>query len=450
MTFSRRKFFAIAGTTAVGTLMVSPMEGLLARQAFGRRFGNGYGPLFPGADGILEVPRGFQYRVISRTGTFMSDGNLEPSNHDGMAAFPGPRNTTILVRNHELSNSTGTRLPGVEVLNPYDPICRGGTTTLIVGRDRQLIKEFASLGGTIRNCAGGLTPWGSWISCEEDTTIPSPSNRVTKPHGYNFEVPASATSPVNPVPLVAMGRFNHEAIAVDPKTGIVYQTEDKGDSLFYRFIPTEYGNLKAGGTLQALRIKDKPQVNTTTGFVVGQKWDVDWVTIPEPNPTTVDNVRSQGRALGAAQFNRGEGIWYDDNQAKKDKNGKDDNKSKGEFYFTATSGGPVGGGQVWRYIPGKETIELFVESQSRDELDMPDNIVVAPFGDLILCEDGGGDNFLRGVTPQGELYDFARNALNDSEFCGACFSPDGDTLFVNIQTPGITLAIWGPWTSHRD
>ncbi|MDZ8223123.1 alkaline phosphatase PhoX [Nostoc sp. ChiVER01] len=437
MTFSRRKFFAIAGTTAVGTLMVSPLEGLLARKAFGKKLGRGYGELFPGADGILEVPRGFQYRVISRTGTPMSDGNLEPSNHDGMAAFPGPQNTTILIRNHELSNSSGTRVPGVEVPNPYDPICRGGTTTLVVGPDRELIKQFSSLGGTIRNCAGGRTPWGSWISCEEDTTRPSASNGVKKLHGYNFEVPASATSPVDPVPLVAMGRFNHEAVAVDPKTGYVYQTEDRGDSLFYRFIPTVPGQLKEGGILQALKIIGRPGVNTKTGFVVGQKLAVDWVNIPDPNPITTDNVRVQGFNLGAAQFSRGEGIYYDDNNG------------KGEFYFTATDGGPVGGGQVWRYIPGEEKIELFVESESKNELDMPDNIVVAPFGDLILCEDGDGDNFLIGVTPSGEIYKFARNALETGEFAGACFSPDGRTLFVNIQTPGITLAIWGPWNSNR-
>ena len=430
MKLSRRKFFTLAGASAAGTLMVSPLEALYARRANGQPLlGRGYGPLLPDPDGLLELPEGFQYRAFSRTDDLMTDRNPVPGNHDGMAAFTGPRKTVILVRNHELGTGlTGSR---VQVPNPYDPIARGGTTTLVVGSNRQLIKDFASLGGTIRNCAGGPTPWGSWISCEEDVTIPTASNGVTQLHGYNFEVPASATSPVNPVPLIAMGRFNHEAVAVDPKTGYVYQTEDRGDSLFYRFIPKVPGKLQQGGTLQALRIIGRPEVNTSnSGFVRGEKLAVDWVDIPEPNPTTEDNVRFQGRELGAALFARGEGIWY----------------SNGEFYFCCTSGGAIGRGQVWRYIPADETIELFVESTSREQLDAPDNVVVAPFGDLILCEDGGGDNFLVGVTPNGEIYQFARNALQSGEFAGACFSPDGRTLFVNIQSPGITFAIWGPWS----
>ncbi|MBD2252204.1 alkaline phosphatase PhoX [Nostoc parmelioides] len=437
MAFSRRKFFTIAGATAAGTLAASPLEGLLARAAFGQvtPTTTGYGPLLADPNGLLELPAGFQYRVISRTGDLMADGNPVPGAHDGMAAFPGPRNTTILVCNHELSNTSGTQ---VRVPNRYDPVSRGGTTNLVVGSNRQLIKQFASLGGTIRNCAGGPTPWGSWITCEENVSVPGSSDGSTQFHGYNFEVPANATGPVDPVPLIDMGRFNHEAIAVDPVTGIVYQTEDSGTSLFYRFIPNVPGKLAEGGKLEALVIKGRPKTITNNRgansglYPIGQKFAVEWVKIPDPNPAT-DNVREQGFALGAAQFSRGEGIWY----------GND------ELYFCCTNGGANSGGQVWRYNPRTEMIDLFVESPSREVLDAPDNICVAPFGDLILCEDGGGDQYLRGVTTKGELYNFARNALNGSEFCGACFSPDGQTMFVNIQSPGITLAIWGSWNAKR-
>ncbi|WP_414577379.1 alkaline phosphatase PhoX [Anabaena sp. CCY 9402-a] len=437
MNLSRRKFFTLAGASAAGTLAISPLEGLLARAALGQTTPTttGYGPLLADPNGLLELPAGFQYRIISRTGDLMADGNPVPGAHDGMAAFPGPRNTTILVCNHELSNTSGTQ---VRVPNRYDPVSRGGTTNLVVGPNRQLIKQFATLGGTIRNCAGGPTPWGSWITCEENVSVPGSSDGSTQFHGYNFEVPASATGPVDPVPLIAMGRFNHEAIAVDPATGIVYQTEDSGSSLFYRFIPNVPGKLAEGGKLEALVIKGRPQSITNNRgansglYPIGQKFAVEWVEIPDPNPAT-DNVRVQGFALGAAQFSRGEGIWY----------------GNGELYFCCTNGGANSGGQVWRYNPRTEMIDLFVESPSRDVLDAPDNICVAPFGDLILCEDGGGDQYLRGVDTTGGLYNFARNALNGSEFCGACFSPDGNTMFVNVQSPGITLAIWGPWNSNR-
>lgn len=450
MALSRRQFFALAGVSAAGTLVASPLKELYARQANGLPIrGTGYGPLLPDPDGLLDLPRGFFYRAFSRTGDTMSDGNPVPGGHDGMATFPGPQGTTILVRNHELSPNSSTRViaPNGKV---YDELCRGGTTTLIVGKDRQLIRDFASLTGTYRNCAGGLTPWGSWISCEEntstpDTNTPDSPNNVSKFHGYNFEVPSTATEPVDPLPLVAMGRFNHEAIAIDPRTGIVYQTEDQGNSLFYRFIPKQPGYLQAGGVLEALVIKGRPQINTRTGFPVGEHMEAEWVVIDGVNPPndieapagadiTQYGTRFQGYAKGAARFSRGEGIWY----------------GNGELYFCCTSGGATGLGQVWRYVPditGKTggTIELFVEPNNQDQLDGPDNIVVSPFGDLIVCEDGDDEQFVVGITPEGELYDFARNALNDNEFAGACFSPDNRTLFVNIQTPGITFAIWGPW-----
>lgn len=442
MQLSRRKFFTLAGASAAGTLMMSPLEALYAKKPNGQSvFGGGYGPLVPDPNKLLDLPRGFQYQAFSRTGEIMSDGSAVPGGHDGMAAFPGPQNTVILVRNHELSPNSTTQVVGP---NPYDPLCKGGTTTLQVGPNRQLVKHYASLSGTYRNCAGGPTPWGSWITCEENTSTlatnkPGNATNVSTSHGYNFEVPAQATVPVNPVPLVAMGRFNHEAVAIDPRTGIVYETEDRGDSLFYRFIPKRRNNLSAGGTLQALKIKNMPQAKTFADFPKRQPMPVEWVTIDNPNPAT-DTVRVEGFGKGAAQFARGEGAWYD----------------SGEVYFCCTNGGsvnangsPNGFGQVWRYLPARETIELFVEAESADELDGPDNIVVAPHGDLIVCEDGNDEQFLVGVTPNGELYRLAKNAINDNEFAGACFSPDGRTMFVNIQTPGITFAIWGPWRSQR-
>lgn len=450
MALSRRQFFALAGASAAGSVLVLPLKALYARQASGLPIrGIGYGPLQPDPNGLLDLPPGFQYRAFSRTGDMMSDGNPVPGGHDGMAAFPGPRGSTILVRNHELSPSSATKAQAPED-KQYDPLCRGGTTTLVVGWDGKLIRDYVSLAGTYRNCAGGPTPWGSWISCEEntstpDTNTPASLNNVSKLHGYNFEVPSTAQGPVDPLPLVAMGRFNHEAVAIDPRSGIVYQTEDQGNSLFYRFIPNRPRQLQEGGVLEALVIKSMPQVNTRTNFPVGEPMEVEWVRIDGVNPPsdaeapagadiTQYGTRFQGFAKGAARFSRGEGIWY----------------GEGEFYFCCTSGGATGLGQVWRYVPdlsGKTggTIELFVEPNDQDLLDGPDNIVVAPWDDLIICEDGRDEQFLVGITPKGELYDLARNALNDNEFAGACFSPDGRTMFVNIQTPGITFAIMGPW-----
>ena len=442
MALSRRKFFALAGASAAGTVMMSPLQALYARKANGQAvFGKGYGPLIPDPNGLLDLPRDFQYRALSRTGDVMSNNSLVPGGHDGMGAFAGSNGTTILVRNHELSPTSSTKVSDRNA-PVYDPLCKGGTTTLIIGKDRKLIRHFPSIQGTFRNCAGGVTPWGSWITSEENTSTPEENpGLVSKRHGYNFEVPANATGAVPPIPLKAMGRFNHEAVAVDPATGIVYETEDRGDGLFYRFIPQKPGNLKAGGILQALAIKGRPSVNTSNNsgitIPVGQTLEVEWVTIDDPDPVSDSaptGTRFQGKAKGAATFTRGEGIWFGNN----------------ELYFICTDGGPFRLGQVWRYVPGQSaqdggTLTLFVESTDKAELENPDNIVVSPFGDLFVCEDGDDDQFVVGITPAGELYQFARNAINDRELAGACFSPDGQTMFVNIQTPGITFAIWGPW-----
>ena len=433
MSFSRRNFLNLATASAAGVVLISPLKNFYANANTGKSVsGKGFGSLRSDPQGILDLPPGFRYRAFSRTGEMMSDGNRVPQDHDGMAAFSGPKDTTILVRNHEISPDQNQAVTAPEE-KKYDKLCKGGTTTLILGKDRKLIKDYVSLAGTYRNCSGGPTPWGSWISSEEDVSTPAgnrPRSRknVLAKHGYNFEVPAQGGL-VDPVPLVAMGRFNHEAIAVDPKTGYIYQTEDRQDSCIYRFRPKEKSNLKAGGTLEALAIKDAPKLHTSIDFFVGESKAVEWLPIEDVDPKD-DTLRYEAQLKGAAIFKRGEGICY----------------GNGEIYWTCTNGGRAGKGQVFRYNPVAETVELFVESPGSGILDYPDNLTVSPFGDLFLCEDGWGEQFLVGVNGEGKCYKFARNALNNSEFAGICFSPDGQTMFVNIQRPGITLAIWGPWS----
>lgn len=443
----------------VGTsAMIAPLSALYARAAGAApSFGSGFGavapvlPLntadlvVPGAydlrqQPLLALPPGFRYWAISCTGQTMADGSLVPGDHDGMGCFRGPRGTTILVRNHELSNRQVKygNDQGVAVPPGYrfDPYANGGTTTLVLDAEGHLLHDFASLGGTNNNCAGGPTPFQSWLTCEESTSLPDASlSTYQQRHGYVFEVPALSDRPTQAMPILGMGRFNHEATATDPRTGIVYQTEDTRDSLFYRYVPHNPRALLEGGTLQALKLRDfGATVHTGRGFLgqLNQPLAVEWVEIADPDP--LDNVfanstRGQGQALGAATFARGEGAWYAD----------------GLVYFCCTSGGEIGAGQVWAYDPARETLTLVVESTDRAVLEAPDNITVGPDGRLYLFEDGGGENHIVGVDRAGQLFRVANNVLNDSEFCGGCFSHDGRFMFVNIQSPGLTLVIEGPW-----
>jgi secreted PhoX family phosphatase len=329
----------------------------------------------------------------------------------------------------------------------------GGTVTLVYDtKEKRLERQFLSLAGTIRNCAGGITPWNTWITCEEDVSSPNRDGQTSddpmeKEHGYNFEVPArDEIQLADPLPLRAMGRFYHEAIAVDPRSGIVYQTEDRSDGLFYRFIPDQPGKLLAGGKLQALRLRDQRSADTRNyredRFKPGQKHDVEWVDMRNVESPD-DDLRYQGFFEGsAARFARGEGIWY----------GRD------AFHFACTNGGQKKKGQIWRYFPsaGEGTareqnepgkLELFIEPNDGELVENCDNVTLAPWGDLIICEDGRSPQYLVGVTPKGKTYRFARTTLG--ELAGACFSPDGGTMFVNIYTPGMTLAIVGPWEDLR-
>lgn len=403
---------------------------------------------------LLELPRGFSYLSFGWAGDPMYGGVPTPQLHDGMAVVRtvGPRLT--LVRNHEIRSDDGAFAAGDIV---YDPAAGGGTTTLEFDTDRgRLVRAYASLAGTAINCAGGPTPWGSWLSGEETVRGPGDPHyselralRYQKTHGWMFEVRSEGPHAARPLP--ALGCFTHEAAAVDPATGIVYLTEDRPEAGFYRCVPNVPGQLERGGTLEMLaaRTADGPVAELTRGLRVGSSFSTRWVPIDDPmlahTPGTRDakGVYAQGRALGGARFVRLEGCWF----------------AAGLLHFTSTSGGDAGRGQVWRYDPRAERLTLVFESRDADTLDRPDNITVTPRGALLVCEDRGDEvPRLVAIAADGRATAFARNAVRldgernafsgdftEQEFAGACFSPDGRWLFVNVQTPGISFAITGPW-----
>lgn len=417
---------------------------LLATGQAGRALAQGptggtlpYGPLQKDPQALLDLPQGFTYRVISRLGDAMDDGGAVPDRADGMGCFALPGGRIALIRNHELDighDAGGKLQSGYDRLLGGD-VLPGGTTTLVLdAATLKVERQFRSLAGTIRNCAGGITPWGSWLTCEENVT--RAGSKVGQDHGWVFEVPADATGLVEAVPLKAMGRFNHEAAAVDPETGAVYLTEDRDDGLLYRFIPTAPGHLAKGGRLQALALptgaaadsRNWREASMVPGSWHGVRWiDLDRTDSPE------DDLRQRGMAQGALPFARGEGIHI----------------GKGELYFCCTSGGAARYGQVFRLTLSEsgERLQLFFESRGPDEFNFGDNLTVAPNGHLIVCEDQYTDvvdNHLRGITREGAAYPFAR-LRRQTELAGACFSPDGRTLFVNAYSPAMTLAITGPW-----
>ena len=423
--------------------------------------GSDYGPLSPAfdrRDGVarLALPAGFEYRSFGWEGDIMSDGLLTPRAHDGMAAFATRNGRVRLVRNHEDRDVPPESVVKGDPELAYDRKAGGGTTTLEVkltpAGDRVLVRDFLSLSGTTVNCAGGPTPWGSWLTCEE--TLDDEKQGFQRRHGYVFDVPATADGQVKAEPHTALGRFAHEAVAVDPLSSVIYETEDANPCGFYGFLPRRPGRLD-NGRLMMLAVRNQPNYDTRTGQTVGEALPVEWVGIEQPDPAPGTSVFDQGYAKGGAAFTRLEGVSWGRRSA----------------FIVSTDGGDAQLGQVWEYRPDAQggTLTLTFESPAIGVLSGPDNLTVSPRGGILLCEDGNADvQYLRGLDREGQVFDFALNLVNEREFAGACFATfgnddDGDgqsrsqTLFVNIQGDtrtsdpteyiAYTFAIWGPW--HR-
>ena len=527
---SRRAFLGLGGATAAALVLSgSPFAALGARVASGQTPSQttGYGPLVPKAPTgatadptqYLALPAEFNYQVIDRQGLLQRDGNLTPGIFDAMGAYPdtGGRGgsseetateetthssgrSTVLIRNHENRERPGEIKVVTGPEFEYDETTVGGNTKLVVERRKlgesdpetgqqlyeyEVVDKFNILGGTSTNCAGGELPFKKWITCEEVVKGPSGGSdgkTAPKKHGYNFEIDAMADGPVAAIPIPQMGRFVHEATTW--RAGVLYQTEDRSlqsdpvrgqiGACFYRYTPDQRvgqsDNLaETTGVLEAAKVKGRPNFNFDTVTTPGTSFEIEWVTVDDPDhDDDTDNrrdrvpgfipTRIQAQDKGAGYFDRMEGIWVE---------GAEGQGSR--IFFDCTTGGPQNLGQVWQYEEGSDTLTLVYVSTNRQQLENPDNItIVKQTGDVFLCEDSPGEQYVRGLTQQGDIYDFALALTNDTEFCGACFDPDGQTLYVNQQgergieglpeTPtegpvdpraAVTYAIYGPFEKRE-
>ncbi|MGW0364826.1 alkaline phosphatase PhoX [Streptomyces sp. NPDC002990] len=449
MSLTRRSLLAAGGIAfsgALGALFTGPASAV--RVATTR----GYGPLVPDPRGLLDLPAGFSYRVLSRAGDPLRSGEgIVPANCDGMAAFDaGGGGRVRLVRNHENRAAAALRVPAVTGLT-YDPQALGGCTVLDLDPAGRLTGERVALAGTAVNCAGGPTPWGTWLSCEE-TEDRAGSHGYTLDHGYVFEVHPADPHRCGAVPLTAMGRFAHEAVAVDPYQGVVYETEDAFDApfgLFYRFLPARPlagpGSLRAGGALEALRVRGVADLAVVDAH--GAEFPVEWVPVPDPSAARTPIRLQDFGPGGITHAQKLEGCYWGGPRVHfVSSYARSREGAAGDHY-----------GQVWSYDPRRARLRLDVVFGPATDIrlpgESPDNICLAPDGGLMVCEDGGGAQYVLGVTVGGEVYPLARNAQDTGrpgtpqwgEFAGVTFSPDGRTMYVNAYAPGTTFAVTGPW-----
>jgi secreted PhoX family phosphatase len=459
MTLTRRDLFKRSAITGAGLVVVGNLDTLFGASPAAAAPAAGAGPVVADPAGILDLPEGFKYQVLTRAGDpLVGHAGVVPGRPDSMGTFASGRGT-VIVQNHEQS-ATGAPDAVAAADRTYDPAAKGGTTTLRVTGDNRVVEEWVSLAGTSSNCSGGITPWGTWLTCEE--TEQKATGGYSKSHGWVFEVdPQDDANNRNPTPLAGLGRFPHEAAIVDPDLGQVYLTEDASspNGLLYRFTPNRrpraYGDLRGAGTLEAMCVPGVTDLSTFTE--PGTTLQVTWKAVPDPAAAAVSTRKQftyRNVATGAVISGPGgeitrskkfEGLWWADGRA---------HVVCSFAHGAADWSDGSHDGQVWSYDPRTSTLRLEVRfapaSDPDTQPDGPDNITVSPFGGYFLAEDGAGTQHLLVVGADGETAFFARNAVSGSEFTGVVFSPDQKTLFANIQDDGLTLAITGPFARfHR-
>lgn len=433
-------------------------------------------PLQDDPDGLLALPAGFSYAIVTRAGVSkLDEGQLTPNGHDGTAVFATGRGRYRLIQNHELKAGSPLGVPHVAG-TVYDEgaVDAGGCTVISTDSRGTNLGEFVGISGTSTNCAGGPTPWGTWLTCEETEDRAGKawsgngkSGTYAKDHGYVFEVFHDGRH--NPKPIKAFGRYAHEALAIDKARKHVFLSEDASgpNGLFYRWTAPEGFEMGANladrlgdtdGVLAAMQIlmpdgSVLPDVAYLTSAQLGLPFPVQWKEVPDRDARTT-SVRKQFADGEVTRGKKFEGVWGTDEGA----------YVVNSFAFSdgdLPADAVPHDGMVWFYNYKNETIQLVAyfphqktgasgAAAKYDDLtfDGPDNVTVTPWGSLVLAEDGVGASHVLSATPYGPTQAIARNQLNDSEFTGPTFSDDGKVLFVNMQTPGLTFAITGPWEKY--
>ncbi|QWZ10218.1 DUF839 domain-containing protein [Nocardioides panacis] len=496
MSLNRRQLLNRGGAASAGALVASfglgspaLADAAQASRSPGKGSGRLFGPLQSKPGDLLALPEGFSYEAVAVSGqTEVHDGSgtvvgKTPERPDGTLVVASG-NGYRMVQNHEAGPGATYPVPLVEGTTYDAGVLGGGCTVIDVSRTGKRRSEWVGLSGTISNCAGGPTPWGSWLTCEE-TEARAGTGGLLKDHGYVFEVFADQPDRQVPLPIKAWGRFAHEAVVIEPSRTRAYLTEDAGgpNGLFYRWTAPTGHRLRPriaealgadDGTLEALALLDRdgsvlPDLAYVTSAQIGHPFRTTWKKVPDRQATTT-SIRKQFADGEVTRSKKLEGAWGDRHGA----------------YFVASfafgaSDLPADAtrhdGQLWYYRYEDRTLTLKAYFPYNERLhaetpgweaglgrsldlafDGPDGCHVSPYGSLVLSEDGNTANHLLSWSEETGAQAIARNLLVleksaaggnvYSEMTGPCFSPDGLILFGNIQEPGHSFAIRGPWSTY--